>query len=177
MRKLSIIFALVLCIAFGGCGKQEPKPTDTNKPTDSTASTTEATKINTEADQFYNDLKASIENLEGPLGTAPVFGEESENAGHFVFKVNQDVKNFRFFKVNTTYDEDANRLAGELAKTYGTRESLGADEEVLLIGNVGEILPTLAVSFDSEDGASHYYAIEISGEDGKAMLTPFDIAE
>lgn len=169
MKKICLIMALIMCTALGGCKKQEIP----------SVSSSESTSTETAASDSQNlpEPAASIENLEEPLGTADVFGEESEYAAHFVFKTDKDVKNFRFFKVDMTYNEESNRLTGTPEKEYGFRETLNAEEEVVLIGETGEIMPFLAVSYESLNGNVYYYAIEISGEDGHAFLTPFDIVK
>ncbi len=120
---------------------------------------------------------ASIDNLEGPLGTAPTFGEDSEYAAHLVFHADGDIKNFRFFKVNMTYNEESNTLTGTPEKEFGSLNYVKAGEEVILMGDTGETLPFLAVSFESLSGKTYYYAIQISGEDGHSFLTPFEITE
>jgi len=168
MKKLLFILALCSCVVLSGCKKEEtPVSSDT---TNSSVSQEITSDVNTEPTAY-------IENLEGVLDTAPVLGEDSDYAAHLVFKTDTDVKNFCFFKVDMTWDENTNSLIGNPVKEFGFMDSLKANEEVLLIGETGEILPTLAVSFDSVDGTVYYFAIEISGEDGHAFLTEFTLAD
>lgn len=179
MKKLFIISVLILCVALGGCKKQEnPSPAQpVSQATSEAASQTTSEPVTTSVTENLPEPVANIENLEGPLGTADVFGEDGEYAAHLVFKTNQDVKNFRFFKVDMTYNEESNSLSGKFIKEFGSREILKADEEVILIGDTGETLPFLAVSYESANGNTYNYAIQISGEDGSAFLTPFDISK
>lgn len=149
----------------------EPKPqTDTEDEHTTVPDAEPATKL-------PDEPIAAVDNLEGPLGTAPTLGEDSEYAAHVVFHADKDIKNFRFFKVNMTYNEESNTLTGTPEKEYGSLNYVAGGEEVILMGDAGETLPFLAVSFESLSGRTYYYAIQISGEDGHSFLTPFEIAE
>ena len=151
----------------------EPKPQTDPVPEDEHTTVPAAEP----ATKLPDEPIAAVDNLEAPLGTAPTFGEDSEYAAHVVFHADKDIKNFSFFKVNMTYDEENNTLTGTPEKEYGSLNYVKAGEEVILMGDTGETLPFLAVSFESLSGKTYYYAIQISGEDGHSFLTPFEIAE
>lgn len=151
----------------------EPKP-QTDTDSDAEYTTVPAAES---ATKLPREPIAAIDNLEAPLGTAPTFGEDSEYAAHLVFHADKDIKNFRFFKVNMTYNEDNNALTGTPEKEYGSLNYVREGEEVILMGDTGETLPFLAVSFESLSGKTYYYAIQISGEDGHSFLTPFEITK
>ncbi len=177
MKKLCIFMAIAMLVLLGGCVKKPPaleKENATSQPT------SESTQPQTEQEETTGVTEAKaepvpeIEDLGNrALGTAPTFGEDSEYAGHFIFKADQDIKNFKFFKVDMFFDGDKNILTGSMEKEYGSLKAIRAGEEVLIMGDTGETLPFLAVSFESESGQKYYYAIEISGEDGHPLLTPF----
>lgn len=173
MKKSCIFLALVIALAtFGGCKKQEVK-TPAQADTTSSETSTEAPVSSSK----FPEPNVSIENLESPLGTAIFLGEDSAYAVHLLFKTDFEIKNFRFFKAQMEYNEETNRLSGSCEKEYGFLETLSEDDDVILIGETGEILPFLAVSFESLNGEKYFYAIEISGKDGHALLTPFDYSE
>lgn len=186
MKKIFVVVALILCVVLGGCKKQET-PVSAEKTSSSSVSETskESTTLKTEeekttvqpsATEAKSEPKATIEDLQNPLGTANVFGEDSAYAAHLLFKVDQNVNKFRFVKlVNVTYDEKTNIIKGALSKQYGYRDTLNADEDVILIGDLGETLPFLAVSYESESGKTYSYAIQMSGEDGHPYLTPMEL--
>lgn len=186
MKKIFVVVALILCVVLGGCKKQEVAvSTENTSSTSATSATTEPSTSKPAEDKTTENLsttkakaepKAIIEDLQNPLGTANVFGEDSAYAAHLLFKVDQNVNKFRFVKlVNVTYDEKANIIKGALSKQYGYRDTLNADEDVILIGDLGETLPFLAVSYESESGKTYSYAIQMSGEDGHPYLTPMEL--
>lgn len=178
MKKIAIILAVLMLVLLGGCGKKPSVPEKENATSQSTSE--ESTQAKTEPEETTGAPEATpepvpeIEDLGNrALGTAPTFGEDSEYAGHFIFRADQDIKNFKFFKVDMFFDGDKNILTGSMEKEYGSLNAIRAGEEVLIMGDTGETLPFLAVSYESESGQKYYYAIEISGEDGHPLLTPF----
>lgn len=173
MKKICIFLSIfIFCAALGGCKKQEvksPSQGDTTSSETSAEAPVSSVKL--------TEPNVTIENLESPLGTAIVMGEDSAYAAHLLFRTDAEIKNFRFFKAQLSYNEDTNRLFGTCEKEYGSRERLAEDDDVILIGETGETIPFLAVSFQSLNGVNYYYAVQISGEDGHAFLTPFDFTE
>lgn len=64
---------------------------------------------------------------------------------------------------------------GSETKCIGSVQSLMPDNQVILAGELGELMPTLGISFVTDKGTKIHDYFAISGKDGSPMLVPYEI--
>lgn len=64
---------------------------------------------------------------------------------------------------------------GSETECIGSVQSLIPDNQVILAGELGELLPTLGISFVTDKGTKIHDYFAVSGKDGSPMLIPYEI--
>lgn len=83
------------------------------------------------------------------------------------------VTDFTFSQVEGTVDEEGNFLCTGSQVLYRQPE-IGENQLLMLETDLGEILPTKAISFCDAGGNLQRYYLSLSGKDGTPLLIPFD---
>ena len=83
------------------------------------------------------------------------------------------VTDFTFSQVEGTVDEGGNFLCTGSRVLYRQPE-IGENQRLMLETDLGEILPTKAISFCDAGGNLQRYYLSLSGKDGTPLLIPFD---
>ena len=83
------------------------------------------------------------------------------------------VTDFTFSQVEGTVDEEGNFLCTGSQVLYRQPE-IGENQLLMLETDLGEILPTKAISFCDAGGNVQKYYVTLSGKDGTPLLIPFD---
>lgn len=83
------------------------------------------------------------------------------------------VTDFTFSQVEGTVDEEGNFLCTDSQVLYRQPE-IGENQLLMLETDLGEILPTKAISFCDAGGNLQRYYLSLSGKDGTPLLIPFD---
>ena len=83
------------------------------------------------------------------------------------------VTDFTFSQVEGTVDEEGNFLCTGSQVLYRQPE-IGENQLLMLETDLGEILPTKAISFCDAGGNLQRYYLSLSGKDGQPLLIPFD---
>lgn len=83
------------------------------------------------------------------------------------------VTDFTFSQVEGTVDEEGNFLCTGSQALYRQPE-IGENQLLMLETDLGEILPTKAISFCDAGGNLQRYYLSLSGKDGTPLLIPFD---
>lgn len=83
------------------------------------------------------------------------------------------VTDFTFSQVEGTVDEEGNFLCTGTQVLYRQPE-IGENQLLMLETDLGEILPTKAISFCDAGGNLQRYYLSLSGKDGTPLLIPFD---
>mgnify|MGYP004468884441 FL=1 len=83
------------------------------------------------------------------------------------------VTDFTFSQVEGTVDEEGNFLCTDSQVLYRQPE-IGENQLLMLETDLGEILPTKAISFCDAGGNLQRYYLSLSGKDGQPLLIPFD---
>lgn len=83
------------------------------------------------------------------------------------------VTDFTFSQVEGTVDEEGNFLCTGSQVLYRQPE-IGENQLLMLETDLGEILPTKAISFCDAGGNIQKYYVTLSGKDGTPLLIPFE---
>lgn len=83
------------------------------------------------------------------------------------------VTDFTFSQVEGTVDEEGNFLCTGSQVLYRQPE-IGENQLMMVDTDLGEILPTKAISFCDAGGNLQRYYLSLSGKDGQPLLIPFD---
>ena len=83
------------------------------------------------------------------------------------------VTDFTFSQVEGTVDEEGNFLCTGSQVLYRQPE-IGENQLMMVDTDLGEILPTKAISFCDAGGNLQRYYLSLSGKDGTPLLIPFD---
>ena len=83
------------------------------------------------------------------------------------------VTDFTFSQVEGTVDEEGNFLCTGSQVLYRQPE-IGENQLLMLGTDLGEILPTKAISFCDAGGNIQKYYVTLSGKDGTPLLIPFE---
>ena len=83
------------------------------------------------------------------------------------------VTDFTFSQVEGTVDEEGNFLCTGSQVLYRQPE-IGENQLLMVETDLGEILPTKAISFCDAGGNLQRYYLSLSGKDGTPLLIPFD---
>lgn len=83
------------------------------------------------------------------------------------------VTDFTFSQVEGTVDEEGNFLCTGSQVLY--RQPVIEENQLMMVDtDLGEILPTKAISFCDASGNIQQYYVTLSGKDGTPLLIPFD---
>jgi hypothetical protein len=151
MKKIALYLGLFLCIlSLAACGTDEQ---------------------NSEAPQFTIDY-ASAENLSDTSDTAIFVADDSEYRVDVLLSPTAPVKNLKILAIELK-DADEKELYFSINQELYTQPELAAETPFILGMVFAGDTPNMGISYEDQNGQTHYYAIGMSGQDGSLFLQEF----
>lgn len=176
--KLLLLFMVVFAMLFAACANPSAPGSDSSQSPDPSDSETEETLEPTiPSDSATEEALVSVDYASDELlSEYDSFSEfiefEDEGFQKIIFTTNIAVKDFRFIEVGYK-DDDIDFTFFENDVLYSLEELSPAKPFVVTWMEQGTI-PHRGISFIDETGATRYFCIAMSGEDGSVFLVEFN---
>lgn len=96
----------------------------------------------------------------------------SENASKVVLTFDTDVTQFRFLRLNGTFDSTGAFHCSETQELY-SEAKITTTDLMVVEANLDGLIPTRGISFVDPEGITRYYYLALSGEDNAPLLVSF----
>lgn len=93
----------------------------------------------------------------------------------FLVSFDRAVTDLTLWKIEADVRDDGT-FVGRETERIGSVEKLERDEPVILAGELGELLPTLGISYGTGNGGTVHAYLAISGKDGSPMVVEYEAA-
>ncbi len=100
------------------------------------------------------------------------YSDGSKNASKVVLTFDTDVTQFRFLRLNGSFDSAGAFHCSETKELY-SEEKITPDDLMVVETNLDGLIPTRGISFVDPEGITRYYYLALSGEDNAPLLVSF----
>ena len=99
---------------------------------------------------------------------------DSVYSSYFLVSFDRAVTELSLWKIEMDVILNDSYIGSE-TECFGSVQSLMPDNQVIVAGELGELLPTLGISFVTDKGTKIHDYFAISGKDGSPMLVPYEV--
>lgn len=193
---LFIIFTLI-AISMVACGKKNKIETNNNVEYESVDSDEEIyddyyedsdeiellSFVNTRdwVNTFDSSVCISYEIINDTIDmydfeSSPDYIGEYGEGPAFLISFNEDVKNLLLWELNSSIDDSGNLEVYEQEEVDYIDDVPAYRGIYVYPGDVGETLPFKGISMVDSNGLDHHFYLQISGEDGSAVVDEYDFS-
>lgn len=107
----------------------------------------------------------------------PLLGDgDSTYSSYFLVSFDRTVTELSLWRIEMDVIVNDTFRCSE-TECIGSVQDLAAGDPVVLAGDIGELLPTLGISFVTDDGVTAHDYLTVSGKDGSPMLVAYEVAD
>lgn len=189
MKKLwMLILGIALTASLAGCGGRPPQnedPSPTEAPTVSKETAVDVIPEPSAGDVSDESRPVEItvigltqqQAAEYEAQGIPLLGDgDSTSSSYFLVSLDRAVTELSLWRIEMDVIRNDSFSCTE-TECIGSMQDLAPGEQVILAGDIGEVLPTLGISFVTEEGAAGHDYLTISGKDGSPLLVAYEVTD
>lgn len=127
---------------------------------------------NQKQDNPVTNVSAAFAGLPSQRPDHFFYSDRSKNACQIALTFDTDVTQFRFLRLNGTFDSTGAFHGAESQELYSL-EKITPSDLVVVETNLDGLIPTRGISFVDPEGITRYYYLALSGEDNAPLLVSF----
>lgn len=101
---------------------------------------------------------------------------DSAYSSYFLLSFDQTVTELSLWRIEMDVIVNDSFSCSE-TECIGSVQDLAPGDQVILAGDIGELLPTLGISFVTEEGVAGHDYLMVSGKDGSPMLVEYEVTD
>lgn len=107
----------------------------------------------------------------------PLLGDgDSAYSSHFLASFDKAITELSLWRIEMDVIVNDSYICSE-TECIGSVQDLAPGDQVILAGDIGELLPTLGISLVTSEGVTAHDYLTVSGKDGSPMLVEYEVTD